>query len=92
MNALINEAAGSHVPDSANSTKPLHYYEISIQDHFDACESNGFDGMTIANAVNGKTILVYPVPDLAALNGLIDMIGDLNLAFYYCKKIIEPEA
>ena len=41
--------------------------------------SDWFDNMTITNAANGEAILSGPLPDQAALHGVLIKIRDLGL-------------
>ena len=55
------------------------YYRITIQGHLDQHWSAWFDNMTITNAANGEAILYGPLPDQAALHGVLIKIRDLGL-------------
>ncbi len=54
-------------------------YQIRVQGHLDDAWSAWFDGLTITNGANGEALLAGPVPDQAALHGLIVKIRDLGL-------------
>ena len=54
-------------------------YEIRLRGHLDNCWSNRFDDFTISNQEDGTTLLVGPVPDQAALHGLLIRVRDLGL-------------
>lgn len=53
-------------------------YRIKLKECLDAKWSDGFEGMTMSSE-EGGTILTGPVPDQAALHGLMNRIRDLNL-------------
>jgi hypothetical protein len=54
-------------------------YEIRVQGHLAHRWSEWFDGLEIVHLENGETRLTGPVPDQAALHGLLIKIRDLNL-------------
>ena len=55
------------------------WYEIRVQGHLDARWAAWFDGLAIAHGSDGTTIIHGPVPDQAALHGLLQKIRDLGL-------------
>lgn len=54
-------------------------YDIRIRGHLDPHWSEWFDGMRIVDAERGETLLSGPLPDQAALHGLLTKIRDLGL-------------
>jgi len=54
-------------------------YQIKIKGILDDKWSDWFDGFTIAHQTENETILEGPVPDQAALHGLLARIRDLGL-------------
>ena len=54
-------------------------YRITIKGHLDHHWSDWFDNMTITNDANGEAILCGPLPDQAALHGVLIKIRDLGL-------------
>lgn len=54
-------------------------YEIRLSGRLDARRSASFDGMTLTCDPDGTTVLVGPVPDQAALHGLLARVRDLGL-------------
>ena len=55
------------------------YYEIKIKGHLDQHWSDWFAGMKMTTLEGGETLLSGPLPDQAALHGLLERIRDLNL-------------
>ena len=54
-------------------------YRIIIQTHLDQHWSAWFDNLTISNQANGEAVLCGPLPDQAALHGVLIKIRDLGL-------------
>jgi hypothetical protein len=55
-------------------------YQIHIQGHLSADWSAWFDGLAITNQPNGEAVLTGPLPDQAALYGVLNRLQALNLA------------
>lgn len=74
-------------------TNPYKYngltdYRIKLKEHLDPKWSDWFEQMVIS-IEGGQTILTGPVPDQAALHGLLIRIRDLNLTLLSVERI-EP--
>ena len=54
-------------------------FEIRLQGHLDDRWEEWFDGMRITLQPDGTTVLSGPLPDQAALQGLLRRIADLGL-------------
>jgi hypothetical protein len=55
------------------------HYEIKVRGYLDLCWSDWFADLTVTHLPGHKTLLAGPLPDQAALHGLLERIRDLNL-------------
>jgi len=65
------------------------FYQIRVKGYLDGCWSAWFDGLTISYDESGDTLLSGPVPDQAALHGLLAKVRDLGLPLLSVNRI-EP--
>lgn len=66
-------------------------YEIRVRGELDPQWSSWFDGMHVACARPGETVIVGPVADQAALHGLLARVRDLGLPLLSV-RVLEGEA
>ncbi len=73
-------------------------YEIRVKGHLDQRWSDWFEGLEIRRLPAGITVLAGPVADQAALQGMLNWIGDLGLTLLLVRRqdeessgAIEPE-
>ena len=59
-------------------TSNAQHYEIRLKGHLNTRWRNQFEGMTIRLEEDGCTLLTGPVPDQAALHGLLKKVRDLG--------------
>jgi hypothetical protein len=55
------------------------FYKIKIKGHLDDTLAGWFDGLTVSNLEEGDALLAGPLPDQAALQGVLKRISDLGL-------------
>ncbi|MEA3335341.1 MAG: hypothetical protein U9R25_05485 [Chloroflexota bacterium] len=63
------------------------FYEIRVNGCLDPKWSDWFDGFIISSCSDGESLLVGPVPDQAALHGLLAKIRDVGLALLLVKRV-----
>jgi hypothetical protein len=81
---VIEHKAGGH-----NMEQEL--YEIHIKGHLSANWSDWFDGLTVTNLDQGESLIAGPVPDQAALHGLLARVYSLNLTLLGVRRVM-PES
>jgi hypothetical protein len=67
--------------DTSPGTDPNQsmVYEIRIKGHLGSQWEDWFGGLTVTLEENGDTILSGPVPDQAALHGLLRKVSNLGI-------------
>ncbi len=61
-------------------------YEIRVQGSLADRWSSWFEGLTIRREPNGETVLSGPLPDQAALHGVLARVRDLNLVLISVRR------
>ena len=68
------------------------YYHIRVKGHLDGHWSAWFDGLTISNEADGEAVLHGPLPDQAALHGVLIKIRDLGLPLLAITTVATDES
>jgi hypothetical protein len=63
-------------------------YEIRVRGHLDPEWAAWLDNVTIENGANGEAVLTVPIPDQAALNGLLNRVFALNLNLIAVNQVL----
>jgi hypothetical protein len=74
---------GNDTDDGRREDTPAQHgprsYEIRVTGHLASRWADWFDGMTLTPSSDGTTLIHGPVPDQAALHGLLRSLRDLGL-------------
>ena len=54
-------------------------YEIRVRGHLDGRWAASFDGLSLTHESDGVTVIHGPIPDQAALHGLLRTVRDVGL-------------
>ena len=65
-------------------------YQIRVKGHLGAAWSMWFEGLRISNEPNGEAVLTGPLPDQAALHGVLNRVRDLGLVLIAVQRV-EPD-
>jgi hypothetical protein len=65
---------------------PPTFYEIRVEGVLDSRWSSWFEDLQVTSE-GGRTLIAGPVPDQAALHGLLARIRDLNLPLISVQRI-----
>jgi len=66
-------------------------YQIKIKGHLDDTLAGWFDGMTVSNLEEGNALLSGPLPDQAALQGILKQISNLGITLISVNALPEEE-
>jgi hypothetical protein len=67
-------------------------YEIRVRGHLESRWAAWFDGMTLTHGSDGTTDIRGPVPDQAALHGLLHTVRDTGLPLVSVTQVERPRA
>jgi hypothetical protein len=62
-------------------------YEIRVQGHLPELWTDWFENLTIENQPDGEAVLSGPVPDQAALHGVLNRVRDLGLVLVSVRQL-----
>ena len=65
-------------------------YEIRLKGHLDTRWAAWFDGLSLSLETDGTTIIRGPIPDQAALHGLLQRVRDVGLPLVSVNRV-EPD-
>ena len=86
------------MPDvkQTSSSNPSPVYQIRVEGYLDTCWSSWFDDLTVAcdsdSAARPITTLTGPVPDQAALRGILCRLWDLGLTVTFVIRLAAAES
>jgi hypothetical protein len=66
------------------------YCQIRVKGHLSEEWSVWFDGLEIDNRAGGEAVLAGPLPDQAALYGVLNRMRDLGLALIALESVDAP--
>jgi len=67
-------------------------YEIRLNGRLPRDWADWFDGFSCTLVETGETVLTGPVPDQAALLGLLGTVSRLNLTLLSVKRLEQPKS
>lgn len=83
MNTSNGPAVGSEL---------LSIYQIRIKGHLDDTWADVFEGLSVSNLEGGDALLTGPLPDQAALQGVLKQISSLGLTLVSVNPILEDKS
>jgi len=67
-------------------------YEVRVAGQLGPGWSEWFEGLGVAAAIDGDTLLVGPIVDQAALHAVLRKVRDLGLTLLWVKSLRHPPA
>ena len=68
-----------------------NFYEIKVKGHLDTTLASWFENLTVSNLEDGDAVLSGPLPDQAALQGVLKRISNLGLALISVNAVSEED-
>ena len=68
-----------------------NFYEIKVKGHLDTTLAGWFEDLTVSNLEDGDAVLSGPLPDQAALQGVLKRISNLGLALISVNTVSEED-
>jgi hypothetical protein len=62
-------------------------YEIRVRGHLSDLWKDWFENLTIENQPDGEAVLSGPIPDQAALHGVLNRVRDLGLVLVSVRQL-----
>jgi hypothetical protein len=81
------DAAQRDTAPESRVTSDVTRYEIRVEGVLDPGWSPWFDNLHVRPDERGETVIVGPVPDQAALHGLLSRIRDLGLTLLEVRRL-----
>lgn len=76
--------------DQNSFRRDAEQYEIRIEGHLSDFRARAFGGMRVELQANGETLISGPLPDQAALFGLLIRIRDLGMPLISLNRTRNP--
>ncbi len=77
--------------NGAPSDDGTAFFEIRVQGHLDSNWSDWLEGLEVKLLDNGEMVLCGPIVDQAALLGVLNKLGHLNLALLSVNQVKRKE-
>ena len=88
---MSGENRKAEIPAGPPESQP-QLYEIRFKGHLSAYRAQMFEGLEMAQAPDGDTVLTGLVVDQAALHGILGRIRDLGVPLVSVKRLSQDEA